>query len=329
MIHKHLRNELSEADQLVLQNWLDQDPEHRRALEDIERTWDLGARYLATYSPDVEGGLTKLQARIRQDKQSRLTVVSSKKRFNFSFTTAIAAALLFLVAALVVWNFWFTPAEMLIVTTGPGEQKTIPLADGSTVILNENSQLNYPSFFRSDRAVELSGEAYFEINRDEDHTFTIQTSRTKTEVLGTSFNLRAYHNENFTEVEVVKGLVRLADTAGKSPMELNQGSRGTYQHDLGTILSDKPKTLNASYWRERRLRFKGHQLDEAIKEINSRLGMNIQIQNQQISQCSLTLNVALDHPDTIVAVIADIFSATWAKSTDGNYQISGGDCISG
>lgn len=325
MIHKHLRQELSEADQSTLQDWLEQAPEHRQAFHDLEKAWSLSNEYLASYTPNVEQGLNNLRKRIREDKAPALKL-THKRQSAFSFSAKIAAGLLFLIAAIVVWNIWFRPADMLVVATGPGEHKSIPLPDGSTVMLNENSQLTYPSFFRSDRQVVLSGEAFFDITRDEAHSFSIQTSNTKTEVLGTSFNLRAYENENFTEVEVVKGLVRLMDKLGTQPLELEEGARGTFRHDDRTILSDKPKTLNANFWQEGRLRFKDHQLTEAIDEINSRLNLHIELLDQQLSSCSFTIGLKLDHPDTIVAVIADIYGANWAKTPDGGYTIKGGNC---
>lgn len=327
LIHKRLRQELSEEDQFTLQNWLDESSEHQRVFQEMESTWKLSADYLAGYSPNVEQGLASLRKRIQEDQAPVLQVSHRKKRSRISFTSAIAASLLLLIAALAVWNFWFRPAELLMVSTMAGEQKTLTLDDGSVVILNENSQLTYPSFFRHDRQVELSGEAFFEITRDEENSFSINTSKTKTEVLGTSFNLRAYDDELYTEVEVVKGLVRLADFEGLESLDLEEGFRGTYHHREKTLLPDQPKTLNANYWKERRLRFRNHQLSEAIREIQSRLDLEIQIVNPELSACSLTLAIDIDELETnIIATLADIYSASWSETPEGGYIINGGNC---
>lgn len=327
LIHKHLRDELNDTDQKTLQHWLDESPEHLRVFQEMDKAWKLSGDYLAGYTPDVERGLATLQKRIRKDQPAALQVVHRQQRVRIGFGSAIAAGLLLLIAALAVWNFWFRPADMLVAATAAGEQKTITLDDGSRVVLNENSQLTYPSFFRSDREVSLSGEAFFEVEHNETQAFTISTSQTNTEVLGTSFNLRAYDNEPYTEVEVIKGLVRLADKAGISPLELEEGVRGTYDHEKKTLLSDQPKTLNAVYWKERRLRFKNHQLIEALEELKSRLNLNVQLGNGALNSCPLTLAIEIDLPKKdIVAVIADSYNASWSGSPEGQYVISGGNC---
>lgn len=328
LIHKRLRQELSEEDQLTLQKWLDQSPEHQQVFREMESTWKLSADYLAGYSPNVERGLESLRQRIQEDQSPVLKVSHRRKKKSvFSFTTTIAASLLLLIAALVVWNFWFRPAELLVVRTNKGEHKTLTLDDGSTVILNENSQLTYPSYFKKDRQVELSGEAFFEITRNEKNSFLISTSKTKTEVLGTSFNLRAYDNEPYTEVEVVKGHVRLADYEGKESLDLEEGFRGTYDHDKKTLLPDQPKTLNANFWKDRLLRFKNHKLSEAILEMQSRLDLEIQLDNPELSSCSLTLSINIDEPEiNIIATLADTYSASWSETPEGLFVINGGNC---
>lgn len=327
MIHKYLRRELTESEGRAFQQWLEQDPAHRQLLEETQKAWTLSSSFRADYTPDLESGLQALKARIAAEKPSSLRIAARNRSGARRFTYAIAAALLLLVSVLVVWNFWFRPAEMFTASTSSGEHQTILLSDGSSILLNQNSKITYPSFFRGERQVELSGEAYFEIERDPEHPFVITTLKTKTEVLGTSFNLRAYDNEGFTEIEVIEGLVRIGGIAGKQPVDLPKGSRGTYQHVQDTVLADKPKTLNSVYWKDRRLGFKDHELKEAIKEVNARLGINIQINNTSLASCSFTLAIPLSHPDTIVANIADAFSANWNRSEPGEYSITGGSCI--
>src|SRR5690606_2603405 len=70
------------------------------------------------------------------------------------------------------------------------------LPDGSTVLLNNNSSLDFPQQFTGDtREVILKGEAYFDIKPDASRPFIIHTGKVKTRVLGTAFNIRAYPEE--------------------------------------------------------------------------------------------------------------------------------------
>lgn len=326
MIHKHLRRELSDPDQLDLKKWLDQDSEHRQILKDMEKAWQLSNDYQTDFTPDLKKGLKSLRKRIASDQANVRSLTPKGKKHFFRFPYSIAASLLLLIAALAVWNFGFRPPDMLSATTGPGEQKVISLTDGSRVILNEHSTLSYPSFFRADREVRLSGEAFFEVHQDKQYPFTVMTHRTKTEVLGTSFNLRAYQDEPFTEIEVLEGVVQLMDIEGEQPLELKKGTRGTYQHKADTVLADQPKTLNAVFWKDRRLRFKRHQLKEAIAEINRRLDIQINLSDTAIASCSFSGGITIEHRDTIVAVLAGNFNASWEKTAAGRYLISGGSC---
>lgn len=93
-----------------------------------------------------------------------------------------------------------------------GEYKLL-LPDGSKVWLNAASSLRYaPQFSRTKgapREVELTGEAYFEIAQDAGHPFIVKTPSTKVEVLGTSFNLNAYQDEDAVKATLVEGKVNV------------------------------------------------------------------------------------------------------------------------
>jgi len=94
----------------------------------------------------------------------------------------------------------------LIVPAG-GEYRLV-LADRTVVYMNSESRLKYPVVFSGkDRTVELEGEAYFEVSKDEEHPFIVRTERLDVTVLGTGFNVMAYKQDPRTEVTLVKGKV--------------------------------------------------------------------------------------------------------------------------
>lgn len=94
----------------------------------------------------------------------------------------------------------------LIVPSG-GEYRLV-LSDRTVVYMNSESRLKYPVMFGGkNRMVELEGEAYFEVSKDEDHPFIVRTERLDVTVLGTGFNVMAYKQDPRTEVTLVKGKV--------------------------------------------------------------------------------------------------------------------------
>ncbi len=145
--------------------------------------------------------------RIRRKIDEAIGEVAHQKNRNkkraFAYVSGIAALL-----CIGFFTFKSTPVHYNTVTTGKGQQLNVVLTDGSNVKLNANSSLTYPDNFKENRTIELSGEAFFEVYRDEQHPFTIKTGMVKTTVLGTSFNINSY-DVSRPVVSVRSGKVRV------------------------------------------------------------------------------------------------------------------------
>ena len=102
------------------------------------------------------------------------------------------------------------------VETGSGETMTINLADGTEIILNDNSSIEYPhGFTRTDRIVKLSGEALFKVSKNKHHPFIVETAQIRTRVLGTVFDVKAYPGME-ASVALVEGKVEVKNmSSGK------------------------------------------------------------------------------------------------------------------
>lgn len=98
------------------------------------------------------------------------------------------------------------------VSTPRGGQYQVVLPDGSRAWLNAASSLRFPSSFKSmkNRKVELSGEAYFEITKDKDHPFIVESKDQVVEVLGTHFNISNYAGDEISKTTLLEGSVRIA-----------------------------------------------------------------------------------------------------------------------
>src|SRR5688572_8298430 len=85
------------------------------------------------------------------------------------------------------------------------------LPDGSTVLLNEGSKLEYPITFSGDtREVFLQGEGYFDIQHNPSKPFVVKTANVTTTVLGTAFNVKAFPSEKHITVTVTRGKVKVS-----------------------------------------------------------------------------------------------------------------------
>ena len=135
----------------------------------------------------------------------------------------------------------------LIVKAERGDKATITLPDGTCVILNSSSQLDYYSDYGSkERRVRLEGEGFFDVITDKDHTFVVQVSELEIKVLGTIFNVSAYHNDSEVDVVLLEGLVEVLTLDAKSILQPNE--RLTYNKETNKITTQKVSGIDYVTW---------------------------------------------------------------------------------
>lgn len=116
--------------------------------------------------------------------------------------------------------------QYVSLSTPRAGQYQVTLPDGSKVWLNAESVLRYPTAFTGDkREVEITGEAFFEIVPDAGHPFVVTSQEQELIVLGTSFNVKAYQNEQAITTTLVTGSVRLEKSNGGSVATLMPGQQ--------------------------------------------------------------------------------------------------------
>ncbi|GAA3990031.1 FecR family protein [Mucilaginibacter dorajii] len=105
-------------------------------------------------------------------------------------------------------------STMLIASTPKGGTYQVILPDGTHVWLNADSKISFPVEFSGGiRKIMLSGEAYFEVEKDRKHPFVVQTDKQEVTVLGTHFNINAYKDESSTKTTLLEGSVRVVALA--------------------------------------------------------------------------------------------------------------------
>lgn len=150
-------------------------------------------------------------------------------------------------------------------TTPKGGTYQVTLPDGSKVWLNAGSTLKYPSRFTAgERLVEVAGEGYFSVVRDESKPFKVVSRGQQIEVLGTEFNISAYADESSTRTTLVNGSVRVAPTAG-SPVPIRPGEQATVR---GAQLDVRQVDIaNATAWKSGRFSFDSKSFDQIMNEM--------------------------------------------------------------
>ncbi len=117
---------------------------------------------------------------------------------------------------------------LLELSTPKGGTYQITLADGTKVWLNAASTLRYPSTFNADkRIVEVSGEAYFVVSKDENRPFRVVSEGQVIEVLGTEFNVETYADEGRIKTTLVEGVVQVENSLSNAKKKLLPGEQST------------------------------------------------------------------------------------------------------
>ncbi len=156
----------------------------------------------------------KFEVLCEQIDFSEKTFVLDSKPSSFLRAVMKIAAVIIPIAVLASY-FIFSINEksafenLLTASTSKGSKTKLELEDGTIVWLNADSKLKFPSTFKnkSKRIVFLSGEAFFDVKRNEKKPFEVIVKDYKVNVLGTSFNIKAYPNEESIETTLKQGKV--------------------------------------------------------------------------------------------------------------------------
>jgi transmembrane sensor len=133
------------------------------------------------------------------------------------------------------------------IATPRGGQYQVTLPDGTKVWLNAESSLRFPTAFtEKERAVELTGEAYFEVAPNKNKPFLVKTGQSNTRVLGTSFNIMAYKDEGPVKTTLLEGAVKI-DEDGHSAL-LQPGEQGIFNG--GSISTKMVNTRAVVAWKD-------------------------------------------------------------------------------
>lgn len=160
--------------------------------------------------------------------------------------------------------------EYNTMTTPKGRQFQLTLPDGTRAWLNAASSIKYPTAFSTnERRVEITGEVYFEVIKNANKPFFVSVKdKAAIEVLGTSFNVNAYDNEQFIRTTLIDGSVRVAVPSGQDSNNLvlqpGQQARITGKK---ISLADKQDLDKVMAWKNGFFNFDGADLEEVMRQL--------------------------------------------------------------
>lgn len=309
----YLSGEATETQRSEVEAWAAASTANAAELLRMQQLWDMSSEVVPSSEVDVDAAWTRLEARIA-DAEGQGRVRSIGSGAGWKRWMAAAAVL----AGLVFAARWFFQPKMesYAATT---EFVEVLLADNSRSVLSPGSSVKVR--MGRHRRVQLSGAAYFEVQRDEERPFTVEADDVLVTVLGTAFEVSAYDTARTIVVRVRSGRVRV-DVGGES-MELTAGEHAVYNKERHFL--ERRMAPPAEAWGLRVLQFEGANLVQVAEQLQRIYKVRIDLRNDAIARCTLTAEFDDETLTTILGVIAETFGLEVLEQ-DGQYALEGDGC---
>lgn len=153
-----------------------------------------------------------------------------------------------------------------------GQISKVVLPDGSMVWLNSGSELSYSNLFATDnRNVDLSGEAYFQVTKNEDLPLIVSSGELQVKVLGTKFNVNAYTESEKIEVVLESGKVELLSSKSEAfQYQLKPGEKATFNKADRELDLSRVNTIKYTSWKDGMINIYNQPLDELVERLELR-----------------------------------------------------------
>ncbi|AEG01268.1 FecR family protein [Methylomonas methanica] len=258
---------------LAFQFWLEEQEAHRRAWQEAQTMWQDMAQL-------TEADFADLQ--IDERAAGNVATIRPAKRRHFNPNHwAMAACLLFSVLLWQTdWSGFF--AEY---TTSAGEQQSLRLADGSTVLLNTDSAVSVDYSDTGRRVTLHRGQAWFQVVADVGRPFEVVARHGVIRALGTAFDVA--EQEERVVVTVYEHAVRVTLDNGETLASLPEGASVSYRQSLEPI-REQVNVKETAAWHRRQLIFHNRPLREVVAELNRYRKGHIFIADAGLNELRLT-----------------------------------------
>jgi transmembrane sensor len=285
--------------------WLADSPEHAAAYARCERIWrDIGSIDVRIAGEAGESVQRRAAGRVERRKSAA---------YVLRWMGALAAALL--VVSVGLWQMRPSPEPVTEerFVSGPGEIKTLKLADGSRITLSASSTLVTRLAERSRRVQLLAGRAYFDVAHDAARPFAVSAGATEIRVTGTQFDvLNAPHG---VRIAVAEGIVNVSGAQSKTARLIaGESVESTTEGVLGAVGHFQAQIDLA--WRKGRLVYVDVPLEEVLAEVNRFRERPIVLATPNLGALRVTASFRTDQTDQLLTALAATEPVTVERKAD-------------
>ena len=199
-----------------------------------------------------------------------------------------------------------------------GGEYTLTLVDGTTVILNSETRMRFPNtFVGTERKIFLSGEAYFDVARDENRPFLVEFQGGKVKVLGTRFNVQAYLGQN-TFATLVSGKVEIS--SGRDSVVLHPGELCEISSVDRMLSVREADMMSVLAWKNGEFVFKDASLEQIVRALSR--WYDTEIEYDALELQDMKFHIYMDRAKTLEEALQVI-----SRMGEVTYEIVGGKVI--
>ena len=333
LVHRYFSDACTLEEKDELARWIQQSGDNDALRNVLQQAWE---KYepVALMPDEVSGRILSSLFGPQQETHTAPVVPLQAGRPRRNTWWAAAAIILVVLAGA---YFWRTSVKPSAIATAPLKSaaeatsyiRNITLPDGSTVVLQAGSTLDYPSNFgKGARTLSLQGEAYFDVAQDATRPFSIHTGRVKTTVLGTAFNIKAWPGQAAVSVSVTKGTVKveadstlLAVLLPDQQINYNLSSPEKAQQqkvDAKTLVTD---------WTKQDMVFEETRFDSIAAMLMKRYDVTIRFTNAAMQKCPVHAYFnGTEKLEKVLSVLCKVRGAAYTMPDENTVVIDGEGC---
>lgn len=311
LLYKYFRRETTPDEELEIDSWLGESPDNLKLYKKASDEYEL--LVMTADLDSIKGsdrGRSTRQAEAPAGKKRTRTVI------RIVLDAAAAAAIFFIASWISDYRVEKELSDELVsVTALPGQIMSTTLADGTVITLNSGSTLSYPALFRGkERVVRLEGEAYFDVEHDEDQPFIVKTFASDIRVLGTEFNVDAEKDKGNFSVTLVEGAIKVTDANDPArEMIMKPGDKVFLR--AGRLEKEEVEAKDEIRWKDGIIDIGGLDFAQLMDKLEMAFGVKIVIDRETMPQLMFTdgrLRVS-DGIEYALRVLQDGADFTWKK----------------
>lgn len=285
LLHRLIAGSTTEEENRELMEWFRQCASQEEFFMLFENVWKDSPDEMPR---DVQERMYRRLNRDLGEEKKTIKIIPWHSYFSRKIWQRVAVACIIVVLSLANYNMFHKQKQLstqnFTVSAEKGQRAFVTLPDSTKVWLNSDTKISYPADYgMKERNVALMGEAYFEVAKNPDKRFIVETKGMQVEALGTAFNINAYKNDNKIIASLFSGSVRVSYEDHVTILKPHESvkvdllTRDFFQYEDNNM-------KDIALWRENEITFDGESLEEIAHIINRLYNTTIYIEDESLKK---------------------------------------------